>query len=401
MRKNILTLCLVMTAFAASQSAFASRARLAVLSPNVDPVGITSSGSEHGSLLVDDAYNMFYSPARIADAKNMMIVEKGNGQGAASQGEGGFVTSMGAFNLGLFLNRTTGINGTYANIANATDAATPAATNNNNMRPVELMFGGEASNVKYGLGLMYASTRQSSGAITTMKGSEMNLRAGVDVENLEVFGNMNLNGDNKYQVADSQTTEKKMKNTAYSGGLRYKYGEWVAYGGYRATKITAPTALITGTNDKEATAENMGLGIGRNAKLTEATMMNYSLGYFRGKTTSTRVDIPKKTETTNVYVPLNVSLESEIASWFIGRAGLGYDLVAMTAKTNSGTAPASINNGTKVRLGGTLRFGKVDIDTAVGTGDVSGADNTTENVDGTAFGFSNQLFSKASLTYRW
>lgn len=380
MRKNILTLCLVMTAFAASQSAFASRARLAVLSPNVDPVGI-SGNNEHGSFLVDDAYNMFYSPARIADSKNMMIVEKSNGQGTATMGEGGFVTSIGGFNLGAYLNRTTGINGNYATAAQSTDAVAQTG-NNTNMRPIDLMFGGEASNVKYGLGLFYGSNRSVTGTTTTAKANELNIRAGIDVENLEVFGNVNAIGDNKYTLVANP--EQKVKNTEYMGGLRYKYGEWLAYGGYKGMKTSAPTTLITTTtNNKEQKTTAFGFGIGRNAKLAESTMMNYSIGYFRTKSeNTTAATTAVKTETTQVYVPLNVSLESEIASWFIARAGMGYDLVAYQGKSNS-AAPQSLNNGTKVRLGGTLRFGKVDIDTAVGTGNAT-ADTTTENVDGTA-----------------
>lgn len=398
MRKNILTLCLVMTAFAASQSAFASRARLAVLSPNVDPVGI-SGNNEHGSLLVDDAYNMFYSPAKIADAKHMMIIEKGNGQASATQGEGGFVTSMGGFNLGVYMNRVSGINGNYATAANATDAVSNSA-NNTNMRPIDVMLGGEASNLKYGLGLFYGSNRSVSGTTTTANARHLNVRAGVNVENLEVYGNANVIGDNKYTFVSS--AEQKVKNTAYAGGLRYKYGEWVAYGGYAGTKVSAPTALITvAANNKESKTTAYGLGFGRNAKLSESSMLNYSIGYFRTKTeNTTAATTAVKSETTQVFVPLNVSLESEVASWFIARAGMGYDLVAYQGKSTN-AAPQSLNNGTTARMGGTLRFGKVDIDTAVGTGATSAGETTAETVDGTSFGFSNQLFSKASLTYRW
>jgi len=145
MSKRILAVTLAFGILATS-NAFASRARTSVL--GTGDAGLFLTG---GSFFYDDARNIFYNPSYVNDFKNWGIIEKSNGTttgvqaGTNSQAEGGFVTSMGAFNLGVYLNRMSDL-AHAAGSSNITDS-----------RPIEVFFGGDASNMKWGLGLDYAS----------------------------------------------------------------------------------------------------------------------------------------------------------------------------------------------------------------------------------------------------
>ena len=414
MRKNILTLCLVMSAFVASQSAFASRARNAVLG-TADPLNLFSNGS-HGSLYVDDAYNMFYSPAKIADHKNFVVMEKSNGESnkitAQNDAEGGFVTSVSDFQVGVFFNRTTDIRGFYSlanNVTNPLLASAATTSQIGNMRPIELMFGGDAG-VKYGLGLSYATNTNFNANTNlgdvTVQAKRIALRAGIEFQNLEVFGDIDLMGRNRYSNSTAAFgNDRDVKNNNMGLGARYKYGEWVAYAGYRAVKSTAATELVSSTSTfaKENKTNTFGLGVGRNAKLSDSTTLNYSVGYFRSKneTVAGTGAANLATRTRREIMPLNLGLESELVSWFIARGGMQFNLM------NNTVGPAASVNGTAVSqtsgsLGGTFRFGKVDVDFAMSTrGNVGATSAGDMDLNGSSVGFSDSLLSYASVTYRW
>src|SRR5579885_2337655 len=97
MSKRVLAVALVFGILATS-NAFASRSRTAVLG--------TGDGGQFlsaGSFFYDDARNIFYNPAYVNDFKNWGIIEKSNFPGGTA--EGGFVTSLSSFNLGVYVNR--------------------------------------------------------------------------------------------------------------------------------------------------------------------------------------------------------------------------------------------------------------------------------------------------------
>src|SRR4051812_11077428 len=102
MSKRILAVALVLGILATS-TAFASRSRTSVLGTGDN--GMFLSG---GTFFYDDARNIFYNPAYVNDFKNWGIIEKSNfvsGAGATVVGtsaEGGFVSSLSSFNLGVY-----------------------------------------------------------------------------------------------------------------------------------------------------------------------------------------------------------------------------------------------------------------------------------------------------------
>lgn len=398
MRKNILTLGLVATAFVASQSAYASRARNAVLG-TADPFNLFSN-AQHGSLYVNDAYNMFYSPAKINDNKNFFVMEKSNGETnrlAASNtndAEGGFVTSVGDFVFGAFLNRTTGIRGNYSNAANF---ATPLSNNSlvGEMRPIELMFGGDVG-VKYGLGYTYGNSGDKTGFNTVTRGLHHNVRAGIEYMGAELFGDVNVASKQKFGSKSALTpNDQEVKNNNFGIGGRYTYGEWVAYAGYRSTKSEAPDTLVANNVNVSSKNTRYAVGVGRNAKLSDSATLNYAVGYHR-QVGTTKPKNGNEVKTREVMMPLNVGLESELASWFIARGGMQYNL------SHRGTANGIEPNSTSGSLGGTFRFAKVDIDFAMTTaGNIGATSNTDPALTGAAVGFSDSLLSYVSMTYRW
>jgi hypothetical protein len=155
MNKQLIAFFILFGVFASSD-VYASRARVLVEGTG-DSGLILGNNGNMGSFYADDAYNMFYNPAYVNDYKNFGIIEKsnfnsaytsagGNNVIATSGGttaEGGFVTSIGNYSLGLYMNRT--------------DVLSDAIYQNPfNMRPIDVMIGGD-NGLKWGLGLTYSS----------------------------------------------------------------------------------------------------------------------------------------------------------------------------------------------------------------------------------------------------
>lgn len=364
MSKKILVLCLSLGVLASS-NAFASRARNLVMGTGDAGTFLGTSGGS-GSFYFNDNYNVFYNPAYVNDFKNWGIIEKSNNPGNTAMG--GFVTSAGPVNFGAYFNRVEGINGAYTG-------------GNNNMRPIDLMVGGDMM-VKWGVGATMASQK-----VGDKSDSETTLKVGASYMDIEPFAHFTLTGSNKL------AGETEVKNTRTTVGVRYHWGEWVPFAAY----TTAKTADVT-------VNKAWGLGVGRSAKVAEGATMSYSLGYFGNNTFAPGV---------RHIVPINFAVEGEALSWLTLRAGLGYNLSDVT-----GGASAADN--TFGRVGATMHVGKVNFDFAVGTGQGAGdvgseankyqarkPDETTANLTGRntydtqTMGLSPGFFTAASVAYNW
>jgi len=375
MKKRILSLCLVAVTMTAASDAFASRARELVLGTG-DPFGIlsgvdgtgtlTASSPSHGSFIVDDNYNIFYNPSYVTENKNWVTIEKSNGVGTAynggngtpgSKAEGGFVSGFGNLAVGLFFNRDE------ATPSGATGNTGFGGTTQPNLRPIDLIIGGDAG-VKWGVGATYGSYKTA----TSQTSTDATIRAGVQVADFEPFANVKVG-------SKDETTNAGVTNnfSGFGGGLRYHYGEWVPYIAYERFKETYPSAV------KDST---WGLGFARNTKLGEMTHLNYGVGYWKNNTNGVgNRDI----------VQIDMSAEADFASWITGRAGFSYRLWDRSNNvSNVDTSSA--------RLGATLHFGKVAFDWAVGG--ATPATNTS-SIDSGAFDIGGGFFSVASMTYSW
>jgi hypothetical protein len=291
-----------------SSSAFASQAKN-IISGGGDGGNILGVGGMNGSFYTNDEYNMFYNPAFINGMKKWAIVENGSTSGVS----GGFVTEAGAFNLGVFLNRS-------------------GLTAGRGAQPIDIVLGGDMG-VKWGVGLTH--TLSEGGPATTR------LKAGAMVADFEPFVHYTLKNTNG---AASET-----KDSGMTVGTRYHWGDWTPYAAYTTTKAT------TAGTEAANSASTWGLGMGRNAKFGDVTM-DYAISYWNGKTAA---DVKSQS------VPVNMNFSAKAASWFTARAGFAHNLITR------GAAAA----GTATTLGGSFHMGNADMDMVVGnTADVSAVD---------------------------
>jgi len=346
MSKRILAVALALGILATS-NAFASRSRTTVL--GTGDGGLVLNG---GSFFYDDARNIFYNPAYVNDFKNWGIIEKSNFPGTSA--EGGFVSSLSSFNLGFYLNRVSGENNTVANMAST-----------NNQRPIEVFFGGDMSNVKWGLGLNYGMFHSAANGGTN--DTNLILHAGAEVADFEPFGWATLVGTEKTAAGGTSDTSYK----SYGVGLRYKMGEWLPFAAWRQDKVvdTKDTRFI--------------VGLGRTTKIGEGARMNYSVGFVRA------------TLSERSAVPLDVSVEADANTWLTARAGLSHNIYDRTGSTSTA-------DNTTGRVGLGVHVGKGDIDWTVGKQSLA---NTTTETGGIADAqindISNGFFSQLSVGYHW
>ena len=382
MRKSLIALFLALSVVAGSD-AFASRARLTVAGTGDGGTLLDGSGVG-GSMYVDDAYNMFYNPSYVNDYKDWGIIERSNGNSVTnSDAFGGFVTSMMNFNWGIFFNRTGAL--TQYNLkrfANATAANTATtAENGANMRPIELIMGGDAGSIKYGLGLSYARYRISQGGANPLNAvnTDMTLKLGAQFDGFDPFFNYKLIGRER-GFNSGLNTESTRNHRDWMLGLRYHYGEWVPYAAVRQTKVGG-----------ESTRKTYGLGFARSSKVAEGVKLHYGFGLWRNAKNNPTSTGAVGNRDMQTVIPVDMSVEGDVTSWLALRAGLNYRLWSQTGKNTD----ADDTNGA---VGASFKFGKLTMDWAVGSATEASA---TETTDSKAFGFDSGFFTLASVQYNW
>ena len=106
-----------------------------------------------------------------------------------------------------------------------------------------------------------------------------------------------------------------------------------------------------------------------------------------------------------------MALEAEATSWLVLRAGIGFDFIndRKYNTSNSGQNPnpapitaanQSFTGNTSFRIGSTLKFGKLHVDSAFGNG-TKPATNAGESLDTSSTGFDSQTFALVSASYHW
>ncbi len=172
----------------------------------------------------------------------------------------------------------------------------------------------------------------------TVKASTTNLKAGVVVGDFEPFAAVSL----------KDTANGDDSDSSFTVGTRYHWGEWTPYAAFNSATPAGGEAATT-----------WGLGLGRNAKMGDVNM-DYSISYW---------------DTEAGYnLPIALTFSTDAASWLTVRGGFQHALRGEGSTTTT--------------FGGTFKLGKADLDMVVG-------DNNG------AFGFSDDLFANASLSYRW
>jgi hypothetical protein len=367
-------------ALVVATDAFASRARLLVL--GTGDTGFLDGNGNGGSLYINDMYNIFYNPAYVSDYKDMAIIEKSNANGGA---EGGFLTGIGGVTVGAYFNRV--------------DSLATGMLNAATMKPVEVFVGG-SHGVKWGLhfGYGYLTHRtwvstNSAGVLAIRETSNSDYRAslGVSYMNFDPFIDLHVANQGMSPVASytPNGTPQGFGTAAnrpdygkswqdWKAGLKYTYGEWVPYAMYRSYKA--------GVMNADKGVSTWGLGFGRTMKGTESVNVNYGLSFWRVNQVRTSI-------------PIEVSVEGKATSWLTLRGGMRYSLMDRLQSVDNGVA-TTYNQGTgqtSGRVGASFNFGRLDVDWTVGNDNTEG----TESIDSATFDFSNNLFTAASVSYRW
>ncbi len=386
---NMKLVAFVALGILAGSQAFATRAKTLVMG-----TGDGGSFLNGGSFYFDDENNMFYNPAAINDFKNWATIEKSNGP-TATTAEGGFVTSMGGFNFGAYLNRGDAVMaypGYVANFGTAVsdiNQSTAYTSGTTPARPLEIFFGGDMG-AKWGLGLHMAKT--NNGLTASTGGGPVTYTAvslGADFAGLQPFGAFQFIG---------QDTNKDKKHSFWRVGTRYKWGEWVPYAALQTTKYKDSTTLATaGAENKEFT---WGLGFGRNTKIGDAARLNYALSFWRVKDTTKATSTSTEVTGRRTIVPLDISVEGDAASWITLRAGLSYRAWDRVVTASSA---GDVADNTTGRFGATIHAMKnADFDFALGTHQATAAtDETSASVDNQTYGLGAGFIVAASGTFRW
>lgn len=423
MKGKLLTTA-IMSALLVGSNAMASVARDAVF--GTQPV-FTAAGSSavagvvNGSLWYDDEYNVFYNPAYINDNKNYATVQKGL--------EGGwFKSEFENFAYGVYVNRggignaeTTYGGGTLVGPGlNPRSAFIGTATSLKTQRPLDLFFGGDTG-VKWGVHLAWAYNRDQLGATQPNNaGGEVTSRywhvdAGAQVMGFEPF--LGLTTSSNYQnTVNSQLAQAALNE--FTAGLRYKYEGWSPYAVYH--KFREGGSSLASTTQVQTRMNIWGVGFGHDTKVADGVHIYKHVGFYQnavqddagaaGTTPAgTVVTADANKDYKDQIIPLNLAIEGEATSWLTLRGGVSYDLYnernysdtsrASGTTSNISNLKASQAGTVKFRLGSTLKFGKLHLDSAFGNGSAAAANG--ESLDSSAAGFDGQTFAFLSASYHW
>jgi len=411
-------------------NAFASLARQAVLGNQPLFTSTVMVNSVNGSLWYDDDYNVFYNPAYVNDNKNYVTMNKGL--------EGGwFKSEFENFAYGVYANRGGSAGAQYGGGAGTSITSTSdnmvapgfnpgtnyigTATALSTQRNLDLFIAGDTG-IKWGAHAAWAYNRnQLAGLPPTYSGSEITNRywhfdIGAEVMGLEPFVGMTM--FTKYQnTSPGQTTTADLNE--FDVGVRYKYEGWTPYIMYHKFR---ESGVQVGAVTQTQTMHNIyGIGIGHDTKVADGVHFMKNLGVWLNSVTDDAaspiaavgggvVSPDAGKDFKDYIVPLNLALEAEATGWLTLRSGVVFDIVnerkytSTNNQTGSTTAMSNVmvsNAGTvKVRVGSTLKFGKLHIDSAFGNGSAP-ANANGETLDNSSVGFDSQLFGLLSASYHW
>jgi hypothetical protein len=255
------------------------------------------------------------------------------------------------------------------------------------MRPIDVIFGGDAGMVKWGVSATYSAystPNVAQGAPTSNKVSnDLVVKGGLEWNDFDPFVSWRALGTD-------YGSSLSPKNSAFNAGLRYHWGEWTPYAAFR-------TDSYNGNSDYKA----YGVGLARMMKATESVKMGYSIAWFRQSTPaqgSTAGSNPVLTNGSGAFgdrtvIPLDINVEADANSWLTLRAGLGFNFMDQVAGQ-------TVGDNTTGRIGATAHAGKADFDMAVGKNTGSGTEGAGDT-NSQNFDFSNGLFTAAAVSYHW
>jgi len=454
MKRKILLTAMV-AAWLVGSSAFASIARMAVLGTQpaftganntaaniaAGGTGGTTTNIVNGALWYDDDYNMFYNPSTIMDSKNFVSFEKNL--------EGGWVSAIGdSFAYGVYVNRggsgSNGVqNGMYGATANLAAPGLNTATNTayagtgtgagsgvtpiNTQRAIDLLFGGDMG-IKWGVDVTWAYNRDQTPATATQQGLEASNRywhvsAGAQVMGFDIFLGTTIASQFQFNNTNLPTTA--VDNLVDQNiGVRYKYEAWTPYVTYHKFRrsgngpgVSDPTVSGAASTQVQTNFDIIGGGVGHDSKIADGVHVLKNIGIYYNSVGDTAGSTFNLRDYKEWVLPINLALEAEAASWLTLRAGLEYDFWAERVFANNGTSLATAStaatsvrqsqaNLPTVRIGSTMKFGKLHVDSAFGNGTVkttgAAGDGSSQTTAGaSSIGFDSNTFALVSASYHW
>lgn len=383
----------------------------------------------NGSLWYDDDYNVFYNPSYIMDYKNYAVVQKGL--------EGGWFSGvMENFAYGIYLNRG-GVDAAAGAVLTGGAAAGPnsvygggnflspglnsrgGAYNTGNtgfigdandldsVRPIDFFFGGDTG-IKWGFHGTWAYRKNETiatkpdndGAEVTTKYWHFDLGA-------QFMGFEPFLGVTAFSNYEDTTKGKKatQRLDEVDVGFRYKYEGWTPYFVFKKYREGGSQEGML--NMAQARVNAFGFGIGHDSKVADGIHVIKNAGLWYTSTEDDTATTVAQRDFKTWILPLNLAIEADATSWLTVRAGTTYHLIntrkfarsSLTSATDVGEKMQSQNGTYQFRVGTTLKFGKLNLDSALGFGNAA-ADNAGA-LEGAHAGFDSQTFALLSVKYHW
>jgi len=344
---------------------FASKARLQALGE-----------STNGSFYINDNRNVFLNPEAVNAHSDLVTYEWGQDVNSATpdttatpNAEGGFFKSHGSFNYGVQLGRVLSSQNGFEKLGNT-------------YRPgnaIDLFVGGDAG-IKWGAQATYQKAYDDANKDKT---HTYDLALGATQGNLSGFINYGIGAK-----AEDNNVEVKRKGT-YSIGGSYKMMGMTAFGQYSRAEFEKDNA-----NDDTYTSTGWLLGVGREHKLTDKTVMFTRLSGSQFTET-----LPAGATTTRA-VPVTIGFEHDVNSWMVLRGSVAQNL--WSSVRAQGGDKSNVANTTVVNAGATLKFGDLNVDGVVGNNsDATNAGLGASTAAGKGQLRTDSLMSRVSVTYRF
>ncbi len=326
--------------------------------------------------------------------------------------EGGFIRKMGDAAWGLYLGRssTTYLAATTqaASLLSAGGGATAAdevAALNSAFaqdNSLQLTYAAKAGGLNWGVGYFYVSNDFKNSTAYSSNTENLSAKKKQDIMGVLVGVNngtwdaqlrqglggktelSTITANSVFALTGATKVELNSTNsTRLTGG--YKMDTMYFFGSY---EMGAGELKVNGAKTAETEATSMAVGV-INSHKKDGVDFFYGASYVMAE--SELKQGTAKTKPKSTLVPVIVGVEAEAASWLVLRGSLtqNFGLLSSSDPGTVGAKDASTRNSTVSRLGAGFKWGKADIDAALGTGSTGtfGLDDDGDN------------FAQMSVTY--
>ncbi|MGZ5279589.1 MAG: hypothetical protein ACXWC9_06590, partial [Pseudobdellovibrionaceae bacterium] len=320
-----------------------------------------------------DIQDVQVNASKIMEHGEWLIFEMGNNNYTAAgtatpRAEGGFARSMGDSKYGFYL----GAHPSWVDDVRLNNTGT-YLTNEN---PVSLFYGSKASDLAWGVGLMYSNSDKKT---TTQKQSATGLNAGVTGSNWDA--GLTLGLMNTYKN-DTATVDFK-GTTAIDLAATYTM---------ETMTFSAGIAMNGGKEELNAVETHKRENVSYNVGVVNSHKSEGSDFFYGAKLVSTvNKDKTPDNKTETMSMPVFAGIEADATSWMVLRASVQQNFLLGSTKTTTagvGGDADTIANNTSVAAGAGLKFGKLLLD-----GTLEAANSNTAALNG------NAMLANAAVTY--